>query len=183
MGTLWYQGKKYRTVYLISSRIQTQILGFLILSMSYMRQEIVDCPCKRWYLCVQGNSNIWEFLTTSACKSVCKSVCTSASLLLTYMYHILKGIKYISCTKWLTFLDCVLIRGFKMWSKLPIYHDRKGLSSWRSWLSRNDHILSSNCKIHIKTNVFMTKSRYPDVCRSPCLKHWQWSGTVYFQQL
>ena len=81
---------------------------------------------------------------------ICKPIrCKSVS----YLYHILKGIKYISvqtssisgsCP------DCVLIQGFKMWSKLPTYPEREGTSSWSRWPSRN---VSSNCAVHIKMNV------------------------------
>ena len=102
---------------------------------------------------------IFDHICMHICVHICMHICKHTRCIsVSYLCHILKGIKYIS-VKISSFLDRVLIWGFKMWSKLPTYHDREGSSSWSRWLSRNDHEVSSNCAVHIKINVCKTKLR------------------------
>ena len=108
---------------------------------------------------------IFDHICMHICVHICMHICKHTRCIsVSYLCHILKGIKYIS-VKISSFLDRVLIRGFKMWSKLMAYHDQEGSSSWSKWPSRNDQKINSNCAVHIKINICMTKSRFPDACR------------------
>ena len=127
-----------------------------------MHQEIAIQSCKFMcsgkfksvkvfdHICMHICEHICMHICEQICMQICKSIkCKS----LAYLYHILMGIKYISVPTSSIFgscPDCVLIQGFKMWSKLPTYPEREGTSSWSRWPSRN---VSSNCAVHKKMNV------------------------------
>ena len=91
--------------------------------------QICRFVCTGKFKSVKIFDHICMHICEHICMQICKPIrCKSVS----YLYHILKGIEYISvqtssisgsCP------DCVLIQGFKMWSKLPTYPEWEGTSS------------------------------------------------------
>ena len=113
--------------------------------------QICRFVCTGKFKSVKIFDHICKHICEHICMQICKPIrCKSVS----YLYHILKGIKYISvqtssisgsCP------DCVLIQGFKMCSKLPTYPEREvPVPPGCRWPSRN---VSSNCAVHKRMNV------------------------------
>ena len=109
------------------------LLKSVHLSPTYMRQEIAIQSCRfvctGKFKCVKFFDHICMHICKHICMQICKPIrCKSVS----YLYHILKGIKYISVQISSISGSCpdfVLIQGFKMWSKLPTHPEREGTSS------------------------------------------------------
>ena len=126
-----------------------------------MRQEIAIQSCRfvctGKFKCVKFFDHICMHICEHICMQICKPIrCKSVS----YLYHIMKGIKYISVqTSCISGFcpDCFLIQDFKMWSKLPTYPEREDTSSWSRWPSRN---VSSNCAEHLKMNVCIANRHF-----------------------
>ena len=71
------------------------------------------------FVCIRKfeSLRIFDHIYIHICLQICMHICKPTSYI--YVLH-LEGDKIHSCTKWLTILDCVLIRGFKMWSYIMI---------------------------------------------------------------